>query len=162
MTKFVSKKIRRKSGARLAAVQATYMIDYGQLSVDEAIRDFVDGKIGRYVIEEDRVAEKEELVEVEPMDAAYFEEVVRGVHNKKQDLEQSLARFLNENWPFDRMNGTMQALLLCAVYELTSTMDIDTKVLIQEYVDLAYAFFNKNEPKMVNALLDQVAHAVRN
>ena len=33
---------------------------------------------------------------------------------------------------------------------------------IQEYVDLAYAFFTKNEPKMVNALLDQIAHAVRN
>ena len=34
--------------------------------------------------------------------------------------------------------------------------------IIQEYVDLAYAFFTKNEPKMVNALLDQIAHAVRN
>ena len=61
----------------------------------------------------------------------------------------------------EKMNGTMQALLLSAVYELTNTHDIDTKVLIQEYVDLAYAFFNKNEPKMVNAVLDQIAHAVR-
>ena len=55
----------------------------------------------------------------------------------------------------------MQALLLCASYELTNTLDIDVKVLIQEYVDLAYAFFNKNEPKMINALLDQIAHALR-
>ena len=68
---------------------------------------------------------------------------------------------MNEKWDFDKMDGTMQALLLCAVYELTSNMDVDTKVLIQEYVDLAYAFFSKNEPKMVNALLDQIAHSVR-
>ena len=60
-----------------------------------------------------------------------------------------------------KMNGTMQALLLSAVYELTTNYSVDTKVLIQEYVDLAYAFFTKNEPKMVNALLDQIAHAVR-
>ena len=69
--------------------------------------------------------------------------------------------FLNDKWSFDRMNGTLQSLLLCAVYELTNTDDVDTKVLIQEYVDLAYAFFNKNEPKMVNALLDQIAHSIR-
>ena len=55
----------------------------------------------------------------------------------------------------------MQALLLCAVYELTNTLDVDAKVLIQEYVDLAYAFFAKGEPKMVNALLDQIAREVR-
>ncbi len=161
MTKFVSKKIRRKSGARLAAVQATYMIAYGQLPVDEVIRDFIDGKVGRYVIEEDNVSESEELIEVSPIDTEYFESLVRGVHGKKQDLEASLGHYLNEHLSFDRLNGTLQALLLCAVYELTNTMDIDTKVLIQEYVDLAYAFFSKNEPKMVNALLDQIAHTIR-
>lgn len=161
MTKFVSKKIRRKSGARLASVQATYMIAYGQLPVDNVIEDFVNGKVGRYVIEENSVTETEEMIEVSPIDTAYFEELVRGVHTKKQDLEKSLSLFLNDKWSFDRMNGTLQALLLCAVYELTNTLDIDTKVLIQEYVDLAYAFFNKNEPKMVNALLDQIAHSIR-
>ena len=161
MTKFVSKKIRKKSGARLAAVQATYMIAYGQLPVDTVIEDFVQGKVGRYVIEENSYAETEEMLEVSPIDTEYFEDVVRGVHIKKQDIEKSLCLFLNDKWPFDRMNGTLQALLLCAVYELSNTTDVDTKVLIQEYVDLAYAFFNKNEPKMVNALLDQIAHSVR-
>lgn len=161
MTKFVSKKIRRKSGARLAAVQATYMIAYGQLPVDTVIEDFVQGKVGRYVIEENSYTETEEMLEVSPIDTTYFEDVVRGVHTKKQDLEKSLSLFLNDKWSFDRMNGTLQALLLCAVYELSNTTDVDTKVLIQEYVDLAYAFFNKNEPKMVNALLDQIAHSIR-
>ncbi len=161
MAKFVSKKIRRKSGARLASVQATYMIAYSQLPVEEVIEDFVQGKVGRYVIEEDNVAQTEEMIEVSPIDTAYFEEVVRGVHTKKQELEKSLSLFLNDKWSFDRMNGTLQSLLLCAVYELSNTEDVDTKVLIQEYVDLAYAFFSKNEPKMVNALLDQIAHSVR-
>ena len=35
------------------------------------------------------------------------------------------------------------------------------KLWIQEYVDMAYAFFPKGEPKMVNALLDQIAKEVR-
>ena len=52
-------------------------------------------------------------------------------------------------------------MLLCATYELINTLDVDAKVIIQEYVDLAYAFFSKKEPKMVNALLDQIAKEVR-
>ena len=55
------------------------------------------------------------------------------------------------------MDGTLRALFLCAIYELINTLDVDAKVIIQEYVDLAYAFFSKGEPKMVNAVLDQVA-----
>ena len=161
MTKFISEKIRKKSSARLAAVQATYMAFFGEMSVDEAIQDFKEGKIGRYVIDETGSPQTEELVEISPMDTAYFENLVRGVHRRKEEIEKSIRHYLNEKWDFDKMDGTMQALLLCAVYELTSNMDVDTKVLIQEYVDLAYAFFSKNEPKMVNALLDQIAHSVR-
>ncbi len=160
MAKFVSEKIRMKSGARLAAVQATYMIAYGQTSVDSALRDFIDGKIGRFVLA-DEESGNEEMVEVSEIDTNYFATLVRGVHDKKEFIEKSLAQYLNEGWSFDRMDGTMQAILLCAVYEITNTLDIDVKVIIQEYVDLAYAFFAKSEPKMVNALLDQISKEIR-
>ena len=161
MTKFISQKIRQKSSARLAAVQAVYMASFSNLPVDEVIEDFISGKVGRFVIDEDAFSHSEELVETSPIDTVYFENLVRGVFLKKEALEKSLALYLNEKRDFEKMDGTMQALLLCATYELTNTLDVDVKVLIQEYVDLAYAFFNKNEPKMVNALLDQIAHSVR-
>lgn len=160
MTKFVSEKIRKKSGARLAAVQAVYMSAFSGLSVDEVIKDFKDGEVGRYAIEETAL-NGEEMVELEEMDKAYFEKLVRGIHAKKQDLEDSLRSYLKDPTAYDHMNATMQALLLCAVYELGFTRDVDAKVLIQEYVDLAYAFFMKNEPKMINALLDQIAKNIR-
>ncbi|MBQ7632694.1 MAG: transcription antitermination factor NusB [Alphaproteobacteria bacterium] len=160
MSKFVSQKIKMKSGARLAAVQANYMIALGQLPVDEVIEDFVRGEVGRFALEENNENE-EKLVELGPIDTEYFEKLVRGAQSRKEDLEKSLNHYLHGEWSYDRMNGTMQALLLSAVYELSATSDVDAKVLIQEYVDLAYAFFNKNEPKMVNALLDQIAHAIR-
>lgn len=160
MVKFVSEKIRKKSGARLAAVQATYMSAFSGLSVDEIIEDFQKGDVGRYAIEEDALS-GEHMVELEEIDKPYFEKLVRGVHTKKEDLENALRTYLKDGSAYDYMNATMQALLLCAVYELGYTTDVDTKVIIQEYVDLAYAFFMKNEPKMINALLDQIAKNVR-
>ncbi len=163
MAKFISEKIKMKSAARLAAVQATYMIEYGQLSVDEVIKDFINGEVGRYVIEDDSTEfeEKEELVEVGQMDSSYFIELVRGVHKEKEQLEKSLAHYLREGWTFDHFDGTLRALLICAAYELVHTTDVDATVIVKEYVDLAYAFFNKSEPKMVNALLDQISKSVR-
>lgn len=160
MAKFVSEKIRKKSGARLAAVQATYMAAFTDLSVDEVVEDFKSGEIGRYAIEEDALT-GEHAIELEEMDKPYFETLVRGVHSNKENLEKSLRTYLKDGSSYDHMNATMQALLLCAVYELAYTTDIDTKVIIQEYVDLAYAFFTKNEPKMINALLDQIAKTIR-
>ena len=163
MAKFISDKIKKKSAARLAAVQATYMIEYGQLSVDGVIKDFVNGEIGRYVIEEetDGYEVLENMVEVEAMDTNYFATLTRDVHKNKEILEKSLTNYLKEGWQFERFDGTLRALLLCASYELVHTTDVDAAVIVKEYVDLAYAFFSKNEPKMVNALLDSIAKQVR-
>ncbi len=163
MAKFVSEKIKRKSSARLAAVQATYMIEYGQLPVDNVVKDFVNGEIGRYAIDEvsDGYEIMEEAVEIEPMDADYFANLVKGVQTNKEAIEKSLAHYLKEGWNFERFDGTLRALLLCAAYELSNNMEVDGAVIVKEYVDLAYAFFAKGEPKMVNALLDNISKAVR-
>lgn len=136
------------------------MAAFSGLSVDEVVEDFLKGEVGRYAIEEDGMS-NEHLVELEEIDKPYFEKLARGVQSKKEDLESSLRLYLKDGAAYDHMNATMQALLLCAMYELAFTTDVDTKVIIQEYVDLAYAFFMKNEPKMINALLDQIAKQVR-
>lgn len=161
MSKFISPKIKMKSSARLASVQANYMIALSKLPVDVVIEDFVQGKVGRVAIIDGHSDDDEKFVELGPIDTEYFEKLVRGTQSRKEDLEKSLNRFLHGEWSYDKMNTMMQSLLLSAVYEITSTTDVDVKVLIQEYVDLAYAFFSKNEPKMINALLDQIAHTVR-
>ena len=88
MAKFISEKIKKKSAARLAALQATYMIEYGQLSVDEVIKDFVNGNIGRYVIEEESNGFDimEQLVEIDEIDEDYFTSLVKGVQKNKEAL----------------------------------------------------------------------------
>lgn len=161
MGNFISKKIKMKTIARLAAVQATYMIDYSNLPVDEVIKDFVDGKVGRYAIDEDLERDIENPIELSELDTDYFTSLVKGVHKNKEDIEKSIDHYLENDFTFERFDGTLQALLLCAIYEIIYTHDIDVKVLIKEYVDLAYAFFSKKEPKMVNAILDKIAKNVR-
>jgi len=162
MTKFISDKIKKKSAARLAAVQAVYTIEYGDLPVDVVVREFVKGTIGRQVIDEDLETQTEELVAVNEMDTNYFAELVRGVHNRLEWVENSVQKSLTEDWSYDRMDGTLKAVLFCGVYELMANTSVDAKVIIKEYVDIAYAFFDKAEPKMVNAVMDRMARIIRN
>ena len=46
-------------------------------------------------------------------------------------------------------------------FELLACGDVPPRVVITEYVDNAHAFFEDREPAFVNAVLDRLAHALR-
>jgi N utilization substance protein B len=68
---------------------------------------------------------------------------------------------LKESWAFDRLDRTMQALLLVAVAELSTQAETPTKVVLNEYVALTRAFFDEKQVAFVNGILDQIAKKVR-
>ena len=61
------------------------------------------------------------------------------------------------------LGGTVaaNALLRCGAWELLKHPDTPREVVIDEYVELAKAFFDEAEAKFVNAALDGVARDVR-
>ncbi len=55
----------------------------------------------------------------------------------------------------------MRAILRAGAYELHQRLDIPAKVIINEYLDVAHAFFGGDEPRVVNGILDSVAREIR-
>ena len=55
----------------------------------------------------------------------------------------------------------MRAILRAAAYELIGCPDVPAKVIINEYLNVAHAFFEGEEPGVVNGVLDRVARKVR-
>ena len=97
MVKFVSEKIRKKSGARLACVQAVYMACFSEVNVDEVVDMFLKGEIGRFAIEEDMM-KGEEMVELSEIDKRYMK--------FGSEFEK---RFLNQGFDENRsMNTTLE------------------------------------------------------
>jgi N utilization substance protein B len=79
-----------------------------------------------------------------------------------QDRFRTLvATHLREDWTFDRLDRTMQALLLVAVAELSTQPATSIKVVLSEYLTLTRAFFDEKQVAFVNGVLDQVAKQVR-
>ena len=52
-------------------------------------------------------------------------------------------------------------MLRAAIFELFFLASVPVRVIINEYVELARAFYSENEPSLVNGVLDAVARVVR-
>lgn len=152
---------RRKSAARLAAVQVLYGIEVGGVAPDSALRDVLDH--GLTATAPQTVADDEREVDqplVEP-DSELFTAVVRGVLARRDDLDRMVGGALSRDWSVERLEEVLRAILRAGAFELACRPETPPRVAISEYVDIAHAFYSGSEPGLVNAVLDRIARVVR-
>ena len=145
-----------RSVARLAAVQALYQMEVAGAGVETVVREFRDHRFGAPVGGD---LEAPELAEA---DEPFFAELVRGVVARQGEIDAAVQKRLAANWKLARLDATARALLRAGAFELLAEPGTPTEVVIDEYVELAKAFFEgPTEPGFVNAALDGVARDVR-
>ncbi|MBA4352495.1 MAG: transcription antitermination factor NusB [Rhodobacter sp.] len=136
-----------KSASRLFAVQALFQMESSGQTVEKIVREFESHRFGE-------VFDDVEMAEGDP---AHFRKVVDGAVNWQAKIDQMTDRALVAKWPIDRIDPVIRALFRAAGAELVS-METPPKVVINEYVDVAKAFFPEGkEAKFVNAVLDHMA-----
>lgn len=141
----------RRSGARLAAVQALYQMEVTERGAKGVIREFM----------EDRLGLDDEGHPVEDADPDLFKLVVNGVVEHQSVIDQAILKRLAEGWRLERLDSTTRAILRCATLELATRAELTINIIIEEYVGIAHAFFEGSEPKFVNGILDRVSRDVR-
>lgn len=146
-----------RSVARLAAVQALYQMETAGAGVEAVIREFSDHRFGRAATGGD-VVEGPMLADA---DEAFFADVVRGVVEGQVELDRAVTRRLAKGWRLDRLDATARAILRAAAFELVRRPDVPTEIILDEYVDIAKAFFEGPEPGFINAALDGLARDER-
>jgi transcription antitermination protein NusB len=141
----------RRSAARLAAVQALYQMDLTGKGLNDIIPEFERHWMGKE-IEDDQY---------KPADGSFFRVLVQGVLDRQKRIDPTVDDLLAKGWPLKRVEAVMRAILRAGAYELMLMPDTPVKVVISEYVDIARAFFEKDETAMVNAVLDRLAREAR-
>jgi N utilization substance protein B len=141
----------QRSAARLAAVQALYQMDIAGTPVEEVLAEFETFRLGHEL----------DGVKYRDADPAFFRDIVSGVVRTQLELDPAIQETLREGWPLARIDATLRAILRSAAHELRSRKDVPPPVVINEYVDLAKAFFSGEEPALVNGVLDALARKVR-
>lgn len=149
---FSPRTARELSSARLAAVQAIYQMDMTGSIADTVVTEFLCHRGG---------AELDEGEQSGTVDKALFAELVRGVAAHREELNSVIASLLVEDWPLDRLAKVMAAILSVGAFELMHRLAVPARVVINEYVDVAHAFFEAKEAGMVNGVLDRLARVLR-
>lgn len=140
-----------RSAARLAAVQALYQREMSGAPVPLLLTEFHRHRLGAEI----------EGLQFREADTDFFNDVVRGVDARQVEIDTLIAEHLAEGWTLDRLDRPMRQIVRAGAYELIARPDIPTGAVINEYVDVAHAFYEQREAKFVNGLLDAVAKRVR-
>jgi transcription antitermination protein NusB len=140
-----------RSQARLAAVQALYQMDLAETDLAAVIEEFKAHRLGSD-LENGTAAQA---------DPEHFADLLKGVVRRQREIDPMIDRQLAEGWRLTRIDSIVRAILRAAAFELMELTDVPPRVVISEYIEVAHAFFEGDEPRVVNGVLDSLARKLR-
>jgi transcription antitermination protein NusB len=140
-----------RSAARLAAVQALYQQEMEGTPTASLLYEFHHHRLGA-TIEGETYAKAE---------ISFFDDLVAGTLDRREEIDQLIAARLAEGWSLARLDKPMKAILRVGAYELLARRDVPVATVINEYLDVAEAFYDQREKGFVNGLLDAISKAAR-
>jgi N utilization substance protein B len=142
---------RLRRTARLSAVQALYQMELTGAGAKSVVMQFRNHQFGY----------DDEPGEYIESDEDFFEDLLSGIVSRQDEVDSLAASVVKEGWKYSRLDATVRAILRAGGYELVARPDVPTGVVINEYVDIAKAFFEGPEPGLINATLDALARKAR-
>jgi len=140
----------QKTAARLAAVQVLYQMRLNNQEAKSAVREFIDTRVG-FELDGDQFV---------PADPDLLTNIVMGVTDRWTDIDVILSKALADGKKGD-VETLLESILRCGIFELMAHAKTDAGIIINDYLNVTTGFYDGKEPKIVNAILDKVAKAVR-
>jgi N utilization substance protein B len=147
---------RNRTASRVAAVQALFQSEQTHDDPEMVIDQFIRHRLGVAA-----VGEGYNDGRVPDADTSLFVQIVRDVVRQQVRIDATVAEALPSDWPLARIDPVLRALLRAGCAELVATGNTPAKVVINEYVDIAGAFFIGAESRLTNAVLDRLARIFR-
>ncbi len=130
-----------RHNARRAAVQALYQWDLTSQPADQIEKHF------------------EQIHDMQNIDKKYLRDILAQVPKLQESLEQSIAPYLDRD--FVKLDPVERAILRIGAYELAYRLDVPTKVVVNEMIELAKTFGSDHSYKFVNGVMDKMAKNIR-
>lgn len=142
---------KARRAARLAAVQALYELEVGGAGVDAVIEQFWP-RFGTEMLGGQSGPE---------IDRAFFSALVRGVVERRSELDRIITGALQGDLTVERMELLIRVVLRAGAFEILARHDVPPRVAIAEHVGVSHAFFGDRETALVNGVLDRLARTLR-
>ncbi|HPX60593.1 MAG TPA: transcription antitermination factor NusB [Deltaproteobacteria bacterium] len=98
---------------------------------------------------------REEHPELSDTARAFAEQLVEGIHGHRSELDSAI-KSRSKNWSLSRMPRVDLNIMRMAAFELMYREDIPKKVSINEAIEIARKFGDKDSPAFVNGILDEI------
>jgi len=131
--------MRKRTQAREAALKILYAIDITKEDPQKCVDDFWNSQ-----------------KEAEPEVKHFADAMVLGVCHNMKDIDKTVSKHAT-NWEMDRMAVIDRNILRAATYELVYASDIPPKVAMNEAIELAKKYGDKDSGKFVNGVLDKIS-----
>ena len=131
--------VQRK--ARALALQVLYEIDSVGHNMEETLTNLLAN------------------VELSEENATFVRELVSGVIQNRQQIDQNIKDFANA-WPLEQIPVVDRNILRLAIFEILLDNKVPVKVAINEAVELAKIFGSDNSAKFVNGVLGSVSASI--
>jgi N utilization substance protein B len=138
----------RKTAARLFAVQAVYQAIQNKVAPSKLYDEYINHRIGMDLEDGEMVSPDQPL----------FRDILSGSTERWGDLQQIIKARLKSSTEIEPL---LTSILICGAYELLAHKDIDSPIIITDYLDITSSFFEGSEPKLVNGVLDALSKELR-
>lgn len=92
--------------------------------------------------------------------ADYTRVIVAGAATELDRIDDTIERYLSENWQLDRLPAVDRAILRMSTWELLFNPDVPKGTAVVEGVELASEYSNDVAAPYIHAVLDDVAEIV--
>jgi len=148
--KHLSLGYRKKSAARLAAVQTLYDMEISKISALDALKNCQYYK-GKNLEDEAAVGS----------DTALLTKLVEGVTDNKEMIDTLISSCLTADWKIGRLDKVLLSILRAGIGEIYLFPEVKQQIILSEYVEVSRAFYDEKEPGLVNAILQKAADQLR-
>ena len=135
--------MRKRTLAREIALKILYSIDITKEPLEDCLEKFW---------------ENESKVDEAVREFTNF--LVSGVVAHREEVDKVISKYA-ENWEMERMATVDRNIMRIACFELMFTDDIPPKVAINEAIDIAKKYGDKDSGKFVNGILDKISKIVK-
>ena len=143
----------RRNG-RVIAFQALYSWDVSKSSLDDLLTFSwlqKDAEIEAGVQEQ-----QSEISETAKEERTFASLIIAGTISHIDEIDKLIENHLSSSWSIDRISRVALAILRTSVYEILFQNGAETKIVIDEAVNIAKDFDTDDSYKFINAVLDKI------
>ena len=91
----------------------------------------------------------------------FIKDVTEGTIERGELIEETILKYLKDDFDFKKSDKILNLVLKCAVFELLFKPDISKKIIISEYLKTAEFFLDKSKIRYLNAIMDKISKIIR-